>query len=379
MIIDQKVSVKITKDNINHYANKGFNVKLKDILEINPYQLQRGSNIKIKVKCDICQKEKELKYQSYMNNIEKYNLYTCCECKWIKTRKTNMKRYGVDVPLKNQTIKEKLKQTNMEKYGCENVSGCEIIKEKKRKTNLKNWGVDNVFQSEIIKKSSKQTLLNRYGVEHPLQNQELLEKSKNTSFLNNGVDYPMQSNSIKNKSIDTCLNKYGKEYYTQTNDYKNQVNESNLNKYGREWYMGSDDFKQKSKEYYMNNFGVEYNMQNESIYMKAQINGQKAKIHENTGLFYRGSYEKDFLDFCFKNNINIKKGKRISYDYQNKTRYYFSDFYFPEKNIIIEIKSDYYFNKYKNMNLSKKEGTLKSGYNFLFIINKNYKEFESLL
>lgn len=75
MIIDQKVLVKITKDNINHYINRGFEVKLKDILEIHPNFLQRGSNIKIKVRCDICQKEKELKYQSYINNFEKYNFY----------------------------------------------------------------------------------------------------------------------------------------------------------------------------------------------------------------------------------------------------------------------------------------------------------------
>lgn len=120
-------------------------------------------------------------------------------------------------------------------------------------------------------------------------------------------------------------------------------------------------------------------MQNESIYMKSQINGQKAKIHERTGLFYRGSYEKDFLDFCIENHITVEKGKRISYEYENKKRYYFSDFYFPEKNLIIEIKSNYYMKKFIKMNIAKKKSAIKIGYNFLFIINKNYSRFLSII
>jgi len=84
-----------------------------------------------------------------------------------------------------------------------------------------------------------------------------------------------------------------------------------------------------------------------------------------TNLFYRGTYEKDFLDFCVSNKIKIEKGKRFSYFFDNKKRYYFSDFYLPNKNLVIEIKSSYYYKKYYNMNESKKETALKSGYNFL--------------
>ena len=59
-------------------------------------------------------------------------------------------------------------------------------------------------------------------------------------------------------------------------------------------------------------------MQNETIYMKTQLSGHKAKIHNETGLFYRGTYEKDFLDYCDINKIKIEKGKRFSYFFDNR-------------------------------------------------------------
>lgn len=87
-----------------------------------------------------------------------------------------------------------------------------------------------------------------------------------------------------------------------------------------------------------------------------------------------------FLDFCYNNNIiveNIKKG--IPYFYKNKKRYYFPDFYLPTKDIIIEIKSQYTYNKELDKNLSKKQACISLGHNFIFIIDKDYEEFNSLL
>jgi hypothetical protein len=375
MLIDEKILVKINKKNIKHYKKVGFDVKLKDIITIDSKFLIRGSNTKVKVKCDKCETEKILKYQSYMNNFEKGNIYLCNKCKIDKICKTNLEKYGVKI----FNNRNKCKITNIKKYGCENVSGSEIIKNKKKETNLKNWGVENVFQSDIIKEQIKNTFIEKYGVEHPLQNEDLLEKSKKTCFKNNGVEYPMQSEKVIKTMIENNLKKFGKKHYTQTDEYKNDVKISNLEKYGSKWYMGSSDFREKSKKYYMDNFGIEYNMQNEDIYMKAQISGHKSKIHKETNLFYRGTYEKDFLDFCVSNSIKIEKGKRFSYFFDGKKRYYFSDFYLPHKNLVIEIKSSYYYKKYYNMNESKKHSTLKEGYNFLFVIDKNYDQIKEII
>jgi len=376
MFLTQKIEIKINKRNINHFINLNYNIKLKDIITIPTEHLNRGSQKFIDVKCDICGTENNIRFQSYMNNYEKYNLYTCIKCKDIKSKKTSLERYGVE----NYRDVNKIKQTNLKKYGVENVSQSQIIKNKKKNTNLKNWGVGNVFQSDKIKERLTKTLLLKYGVEHPLQNSELLEKSKQTCLKNNGVEYPTLSPDILKIRNENNLKKYGVEHYTQTDKYKNEVKQTNLKKYGTEWYMSSKDFKNKSKITNLKRYGVEYNMQNETIYMKAQINGQKAKTHKDTGLFYRGTYEKDFLDYCFNKNIKIEQGKKILYEFDDKKRVYFSDYYLKEKNLIIEIKSSYYYDKYYDMNISKMNKTKKDGYNFIFIIDKNYKKFnESLI
>ena len=352
---NQKIKIKVEKRTKEHYSKFYTTLNKYNVIEIDSKNLHESSRKKIIVECDICHSEKTIMFSSYMNNIKRGGYYTCIKCKFHKTEETNMKKYGK----KYFTNPEKSKKTNLERYGCENVSSSQIIKDKKKDTNFKNWGVDNVFQSEIIKETLKKTLLNKYGVEHPLQNKELLEKSKQTCFKNNGVKYPTMSGDVLIKRNKNNLLKFGKEHYTQTDDYKKNVKETNLDKYGNEWYMSSDDFKNKSKHTNLERYGVEYNMQNEIIYMKAQISGHKSKIHNETNLFYRGTYEKDFLDFCVYNKIKIEKGKRFSYFFDGKKRYYFSDFYLPEKNLIIEIKSDYYFNKYYDMNVAKKDSAIK--------------------
>lgn len=56
-------------------------------------------------------------------------------------------------------------------------------------------------------------------------------------------------------------------------------------------------------------------------------------------------------------------------------RKYFPDFYVKDKNLVIEIKSSYTYEVEKDQNEAKKEAALKSGFNFMFIIDKNYKKF----
>jgi hypothetical protein len=51
------------------------------------------------------------------------------------------------------------------------------------------------------------------------------------------------------------------------------------------------------------------------------------------------------------------------------------DFYLPRYNLIIEIKSQYTYNYDIDKNISKKEGCVIKGYNFLFIIDNIFDEF----
>jgi hypothetical protein len=55
------------------------------------------------------------------------------------------------------------------------------------------------------------------------------------------------------------------------------------------------------------------------------------------------------------------------------------DFFIENKNLIIEIKSTYYFNLHKEKNILKKNYTISSGYNYLLIVDKDYDEFENYM
>ena len=72
MILDEYVII-IPGKNKQYYIDKGYIIDYyKDPLSILIKDLQKGSNIKIRVKCDICENEKELSYAKYNKNISKY-------------------------------------------------------------------------------------------------------------------------------------------------------------------------------------------------------------------------------------------------------------------------------------------------------------------
>ena len=83
------------------------------------------------------------------------------------------------------------------------------------------------------------------------------------------------------------------------------------------------------------------------------------------------------MEFCDINNIlnKVSKVKSVKYEFNNKEKYYHPDFFIEELNLIIEIKSDYYYNLHLEKNLCKQEGCIRKGYTFIFIINKDYTNF----
>lgn len=179
MILTENVDVKIINHNLKHYKELGYNVKCGDNINIPIEHLTKGSHYKIEIKCDICGKKRNIKYNHY-NQRKLKNSYLCVKC-----------------------VKEVNKNTNLKKYGVENVSQSNIIKEKKKKTNLKNWGVENVFQSEIIKDKIKKKSLNNYGFDSFVKTDTYKYKCKKTNILKYGFENPMQNDNIKNKSINS--------------------------------------------------------------------------------------------------------------------------------------------------------------------------------
>lgn len=349
MILTNNVKIKINSFNFKHFSELGFNIKKGDEIEVNPDQLFRYSEVLIKVKCDFCGDERKIKNSTYnLNRDRNDDSYFCFKCREIRS-----------------------KQTNLKKYGVENVSQAKEIKEKKKQTNLKNWGTENVFQSEEIKKISRKTKKEKYDDEFFTNR----EKSKQTCLKNNGVEWPTQSKNILDKRNSNNIKKYNVKSYTQTEECQNKIRKTCDKKYGKKSYLSTEDCQIKSRKTCREKYGVEYPSQNYEIHKKQF---PKMKMHE-IGIKYQGSYEKDFLDLCQKLKLNVIRGKNIKFIYKNKEKIYFSDYYLKDFNLIVEVKSWYTFELHKEFNLIKKESVIKKGYNFLFIIDKKYDNFLSLI
>ena len=329
MIIEEYIIVSVSSRNFKHLKDLGYDVKVGTNISILSTHLCETSNTTIRAKCDICGDEIELKKTNYTKSLKSHNYYCCQKCAIYKVKKTNLEKYGVNNIFQLDEIKDKIKETNIEKYGVKNPQQNKEIKNKTEKTNLEKYGVVYTFQSFYIKEKIKETIFNRYGVEHPMESEEIKDKIKKTNLERYGFSSPMKNKDVKKKFEETCLEKYG---------FNNP-------------------------------------MQNDKVFEKTLKNSYFKKNFND--LKYQGTYELDFIKKY--ENLNIKNCKSINYYFNNKTRKYYPDFYYEEKNLIIEIKSDYTYSKFLEKNLAKQKRCLELGYNFIFIINKKYDEFEKII
>lgn len=335
MIICKKVEIVGNPKTLKHYKDLGYEISVGKKINVKIKDLTLGSHVKILAKCDVCGLEKKLMYQKYINNTNNYHNQYCCsdKCANNKRKNTVNLKYGVDCVGQLELFKNKIKETCLDKYKTDNVSKSVYIKEKIKKTNNKKYGGNSSMCSKEIREKAKQTNLKLYGHENASSSEEIKLKKEKTCLKNHGVTCSLKSQKIREKCKQTCMEKYG----------------------------------------------VEYPAQNKNIFNKIEKNSLKICTHQKTKLQYQGKYEEDFLNYCVKNNIVVEKVKSIKYVFNGENKIYYPDFYLKDKNLIIEIKSNYFYKKYLNKNLAKQKFCIKQGYNFIFIIDKNYSEFNYIL
>jgi len=392
MILDNEIKLISSSKIMAKLKEIGIIVNYGDEYILPIEKLWLNSNYKINVKCDVCGNEKLLCYSLYNKNIKNHNIYCCCnKCAWIKNKKTNLERYGLEY----YDNMEKKKQTCMERYGVEFVLQNNEIREKSKQTSLERYGDENYNNRE----QCKETCLEKYGVENVLLNEDIMRKSRITCLEKYGVEDPRTAIVIKEKRKDTMIERYGEEYYNNREKYKNTclekygLDSSNkveeikkkkvdnmLKKYGFISNSITEESKRKLRETNIKRYGVEYPMQVLEFFEKQQKNSKKINYY-NDKLYYQSSYEKHFLDYM--NNINmldyVERGFCVDFIFENKTRKHFPDFYISKYNLIVEIKSDYYYNKYLDKNISKMNACIEIGYNYLYIVNKNYSVLNKIL
>ena len=240
MILDKYIEIKITKRNLPHFIIFYKDIKLKDIVNVHPQNLQKSSGQFVNVCCDLCGAKRRIKYQAYVKNISScldHPIYTCDKCSHIKIKESNRKKWGVDYFSQTKEYGEKFKETMLDRWGVEYALQSEELKDKAKKTNIEKFGVENPFMdNEMIKTKFRE----KWGVDHPSKVPDIVdkiktstkknwdekkvertEKCKQTNLEKWGLNRIIGSNSIKkNELIDFIKSIYGGEIIKSFRDSK---------------------------------------------------------------------------------------------------------------------------------------------------------------
>jgi len=353
MLKSEIVKVKVSSGLKQNYSNLSYDFTKSEV-DFNVCDLKESSNQKVEVICDLCKMENILQYCKYIINVKRNGFYSCKKC-GLKRRSELMKTNNLSL---NKDFQEKKKKTFIKNYGVDNPSKSDIIKEKKKKTCIKNHGVDCGLK---LRESVENGMINKYNVTHPLKSEIIKEKMYLDLIIKYGVNNVSKLDDIKVKKAKTCIENYGVD-----NPSKNK-----------------DISKKQSLSYktnYKNKYGVEHPMQIKENFDKVMLSSYKI-VYYNDELFSQGSYELDFLIYCEnKEIINlISNGPSLEYKLEGKSHIYHSDFYIKKYNLIIEIKSEYTYNYNIDKNLAKEKYSKMKGYNFIFIINKDYTQLDNII
>lgn len=160
--------------------------------------------------CAVCGKKFEF-------DISKGRVPNCCskECTKELRKRTNIEKYGTDVPSKNSKVKGKLsdsckkaqegiRKRNLEKYGVENTSQLPEVRKK----------ISNALKSEDCQEKFKSTMRSRYGVDFPMQSEELFKKHAKASKSAVALD-GTKFDSIEEKDVYEFLVRNNVDFQTQ--------------------------------------------------------------------------------------------------------------------------------------------------------------------
>jgi hypothetical protein len=314
-----------------------------------------------------------------MQFCEKHNIeskYKCGKCTIEKRQRTMMIRYGVTSALHSDDIKAKKKSTCIEKFGVEHSFASEEVKKKCKKTLLERYGTEYSLSSQEVREKGKETMLRKYGVEHSVQNEEISKKRDETNIKRFGVKNALQNPDIVKKRKQTNLERYGVEEVLQSPQLQERIKNTMIDTYGASNPLQCEEIKARKDKTCEERYGDKDIMKNPAIFEKISKNSFKRKEYElpsGKKIVYQG-YENVALDELLimlnEEDItnDVKQMPKFMYEYEDKLHRYYPDIYIPSQKRIIEVKSDYTYNKYLEKNQCKKAQVLKDGYKFEFWI-----------
>lgn len=199
---------------------------------------------------------------------------------------------------KKESIVKQREVTKLKNWGDSKFNN----REKCKQTNLERRGVENVFQDEGIKEDIKQIHLKNLGVDHPSKSPIIKEKKDNTNLKNRGVKSPQQCSIVRNKTQNTNLIIYGETNPAKNKEVIKKMEDTSFKRYGVKRYAESDEFKIKC-----------YNTKKKNkSFNTSKVEDDLAILLKENYIFFIKQYRDD--------------------------RYPFNcDFYFPFKNLFVEL------------------------------------------
>ena len=295
MLVNDIVRIKINHKNYKYYKEKGYFLEIGEESDIYIKDLPIGSHIKVDIKCDKCNIEKNYIYQGYNKYTKNQTIpYYCNKCNVDRIKESFENKYGEGITnsmhineyrikqkqnLKKSITKEVLNKkilTNMEKYGSNVPSKNSEVKEKMKNSINSKSDIDK----ENIKLKRNLTNFNKYGFFYVNQNLSILKKSKNTRILNGNQipDEDLSLFKIYRKKVTSFTNK-NKKYLFKNWDgldfYDNEYIKFNLtlDKYDKSY--PTIDHKISVFNGFINNISPEEISQLENLCITKRTNNSK--------------------------------------------------------------------------------------------------------
>ena len=256
--------------------------------------------------------------------LKEYNIKKNISNRIENTKKSNLKKYGVENVFQLEEIKEKSKETSLEKYGTisyayteeaknrisiKNKEKSKQAKEVRKQTNLEKYGVEHYNNS----KKAKQTNLEKYGYEAVSQihydkeifelinDKERLVKYINDNKIVNIVDLAMHLKCVSTSTLGKIVKKYQIE---DMFDYCKSIYEKEIKKYINQYYETENNTRK-----YLNNkeidifipelkIGIEFNgnFWHCEYGKERNYHQDKSKLAESKGIFLYHIFEYEWLE-----------------------------------------------------------------------------------
>lgn len=228
-----------------------------------------------------------------------------------------------------------------------------------------NRGVPYTYCSKKCKPSSwnqkkvKQTVRENYGVDNVMDIPRVREKQSESITKT----WSNKKGSILKKSRKTRLDRHGDENFNNPERKKKTC----LEIYGVDSFSKTDEFREIASK-----TAIKTNEYNKFTPIER---------YEDTDLYYQGSYEKRFLNYCRSKGVIDQVENSKAFKYLEEDRFagirHIPDFKFGD-NYIIEIKSTYIMELQggKKVIEAKKRAVESTGMKYLLVIDSNFSKFD---